>query len=330
MTDSGKNKPDLQVVGETESAAQCGAPEGSPETGWTTRDEWLNVGRRLGERMERDRWALGDWACHGERAHGDLAAAAIEIGVAYQTLRNLATVARKIDLSRRRDKLSWSHHAEIACLAPEIGDELLARAEAEGWPHSVMRDEARAASRLGQLEAENKEQLAEIARLRKKRDPDNTALVAREAVEQTLVRMKAESRVIKEATGRTSAMFECLGADEIAGNIHGNKRGALARDSARAFGSLSAQVRTARADAAPTIERIAKSGKTPTQASVDVLMDDIGEAMREVARRVEAAKLDPDQAKALSKAFDARMEAIGQAAVKDVHGALDRKLTGDR
>ena len=330
MTDSGHNKPDLHVVGDTGKAAQSAVPDVSLETRWTSRQEWIEDGIRLGERVERDRWALGDWVVHGsDLAYGDLTVVAAEIGVAVKTMSNLASVARKIEASCRRKALSWAHHAEVACLPVETGDQLLDRAEAGHWPRERMREEARAASRVGRLEAENREQLAEIARLRQKRDPDNLVQIARETVERTLVRMKAEGRVVKEATTRASAMFGCLGADEIAGNIHGNKRGTLARDSARAFGSLSAQVRTARADAAPTIERIAKSHKSPTQACVDVLMDDIGEALREVARRVDAAELDPDQAKALSKAFDVRMEAIGQTAVQDVHGALDRKLTGD-
>ena len=35
-------------------------------------------------------------------------------GYEYQTLINAQTVADKIDFTRRRVKLSWSHHAESA------------------------------------------------------------------------------------------------------------------------------------------------------------------------------------------------------------------------
>ena len=106
-------------------------------------------GPPFGQRSERDRWALGDWACHGERAYGDLVKAAALIGLSYGALRNLASVARKIELSRWRYLLSWSHHAAVAAVAavpPEIGDDLLDRAAGEGWSRDTMRKEARAAS----------------------------------------------------------------------------------------------------------------------------------------------------------------------------------------
>ena len=92
MTD----RPDLHPVGSASTAS----------SDWATREEWLEAGRRLSERSERDRWALGDWACHGERAYGDLVKAAALIGLSYGALRNLASVARKIELSRWRYLLS--------------------------------------------------------------------------------------------------------------------------------------------------------------------------------------------------------------------------------
>ena len=125
-------------------------PVAVAELALTVREAWLR----------QDRWALGDyggfaaflarrrfaclWAASEDRAYGDLVEAAAKIGVGYKTLHNLASVARKIDLSRRRDKLSWSHHAAVAALPVEIGDKLLARAEAEGWSRTRMREEARA------------------------------------------------------------------------------------------------------------------------------------------------------------------------------------------
>jgi len=100
----------------------------------TVRQAWLR----------QDRWALGDWAASEDRAYGDLVVAAAKIGIGRGTLYNLASVARKIDLSRRRDTLSWGHHEAVACLPVEIGDDLLARAEAGGWSRKRMRKEARA------------------------------------------------------------------------------------------------------------------------------------------------------------------------------------------
>ena len=77
-----------------------------PRPRGATREEWLAHGRRLGERVERDRWALGDWACHGEQAYGDLAEAAAKIRIGYGYLGNLKSVARKVEVSRRRETLS--------------------------------------------------------------------------------------------------------------------------------------------------------------------------------------------------------------------------------
>ena len=158
MTD----RPDQRVVDEADGrAAAIGL---GPEAGYGDgpgldlpdglgREEWLELGRRLGARQERDRWALGDWAAHGDRRYGDLTEAGAEIGLARKTLYHLAGVARKIELSRRRDNLSWDHHAAVAALSPTIADSLLDRAAAEGWSREVIREEARAASTEARLEA---------------------------------------------------------------------------------------------------------------------------------------------------------------------------------
>ena len=50
---------------------------------------------------------------------------------AYQSLRNYKWAASKIDLSRRRDKVSFAIHREIAALPREAQDAMLERAEAE-------------------------------------------------------------------------------------------------------------------------------------------------------------------------------------------------------
>jgi hypothetical protein len=40
---------------------------------------------------------------------------------------------RAFETSRRRELLSWSHHAEVAALDPEDQNHLLDLAESEGW-----------------------------------------------------------------------------------------------------------------------------------------------------------------------------------------------------
>jgi hypothetical protein len=46
-----------------------------------------------------------------------------------QTLMNMVYVASSVDPSRRREALSWSHHAEVAALPPEEQERWLARVE---------------------------------------------------------------------------------------------------------------------------------------------------------------------------------------------------------
>jgi hypothetical protein len=65
----------------------------------------------------------------------------------YQTLRNWAWVERHLPLSRRRDKLSWTHHAEVAALPPAQQSKYLARAEKEKWSAGKLRRELRSARR---------------------------------------------------------------------------------------------------------------------------------------------------------------------------------------
>ena len=327
MTDGSSQRLALRMAGETGDTEKPAETDG--HTAWESRGAWLEAGRQLGRRVERDRWALGDWAVHGDRAYGDLTAVAVEIGVAAKTLSNLASVARKIETSRRREVLSWSHHAEVASLPPEVGDGLLSCAEAEGWPHAVMREKARAASEVARLEAWTKRLAEEIAQLRRNRHADKAAQKARDAVKQTLVRMKAEGIVVRDAIRRTAALLNDMGRAELVTSIHGNSRRRLAREGADAFRTLSAEVRTARTETACAIGRIAGDGGAPVELVVAALMDDIEEALREIARHLDAAELTRAQAEAMETAFDARMDAIGKVVENDIHPALDRKLAGE-
>lgn len=57
---------------------------------------------------------------------GEKYAQAIDVtGYEYGTLQNFGWVAGRIETSRRRDVLSWSHHAEVAALEPSEQDCLI-------------------------------------------------------------------------------------------------------------------------------------------------------------------------------------------------------------
>jgi len=78
-------------------------------------------------------WWLGDWLNYGERAYGEKYSQALdETEFSYKTLRTDSWVAHRIEVSRRRDNLSWSHHREVAPLDLPDQDRLLDQAESGG------------------------------------------------------------------------------------------------------------------------------------------------------------------------------------------------------
>lgn len=108
-------------------------------------DAWAALGARMAPMTSACAWCLGDWLVFGERAYGQRYKTALEAtSLDYQTLRNYAWVARTFPLSRRRDRLSFQHHAEVAAL-PEPQQELwLMRAERSRWSRNELRRQLRA------------------------------------------------------------------------------------------------------------------------------------------------------------------------------------------
>jgi hypothetical protein len=105
-----------------------------------TFENWLGIGRRLSRITNASPWWLGDWLIYGRRAYGERYKAALDVtDLDYQTLRNYAWVARKFPVSRRRDRLSFQHHAEVASLPEPEQDLWLKRADAAQWSKSELR-----------------------------------------------------------------------------------------------------------------------------------------------------------------------------------------------
>jgi hypothetical protein len=112
--------------------------------------EWMEHGRRLGRLGRGIGWWIGDWLRFGNAAYGErYAPAARATGYDRQSLMNMVYVASSIEPSRRRENLSWSHHAEIAALEPADQDRWLERAERDRLSvrclREAMRNERRAA-----------------------------------------------------------------------------------------------------------------------------------------------------------------------------------------
>ena len=90
---------------------------------------------------------IGDLLVHGEKRWGEMYDEMLQrTGYEPRTLRTLKWVASSVDVSRRREGLSFAHHQEAAGLSPEQQDIVLAQALREGWTREMVRH---AANRLG-------------------------------------------------------------------------------------------------------------------------------------------------------------------------------------
>lgn len=96
---------------------------------------WADYAPVVGGMVRRSMWLLGDWLRVGEARWGEMYTQAVnDTGLDAGTLRNAKYVAGRIEPSRRRDELSFSHHQEVAPLPPARQDALLSEAAAEQLP----------------------------------------------------------------------------------------------------------------------------------------------------------------------------------------------------
>ncbi len=111
-------------------------------------EDWVMTGRKLGTISRGSQWWVADWMAYGSARWGEKYVMAAKVtGYDSQTLRNMVYVARSVDLSRRRDNLSWSHHAEVSALDPDEQEAWLDLASREGLSVSDLRIELRTARR---------------------------------------------------------------------------------------------------------------------------------------------------------------------------------------
>jgi hypothetical protein len=111
-------------------------------------ETWQALGVRIAGHANSTSWWLGDWVAFGERRyrHG-YRDAVVATGLDYQTLRNYGVVARRFELSRRRDNLSFQHHAEVCALTDAEQDRWLDLAAANRWSRQELRERTRAVRR---------------------------------------------------------------------------------------------------------------------------------------------------------------------------------------
>jgi hypothetical protein len=110
--------------------------------------EWSAVGRRFGEIGRCSQWWLGDWIHYGNAKFGERYARAVKLtGYDVQSLMNMVYVASRFEISRRRENLSWSHHATLAALDVDEQDYWLLRASVDKLSVADLRVELRGSHR---------------------------------------------------------------------------------------------------------------------------------------------------------------------------------------
>src|SRR5260221_2889841 len=116
--------------------SRCGlTPIGNP-----TFEECLSALKLIDKVESSKHWWIGDLLNHVEAKYGEKYEEAIkETGFDYQTLRNDRWVASSVELARRRDSLSFGHHAEVASYAPQEQAILLEKAETQGLSIAQLR-----------------------------------------------------------------------------------------------------------------------------------------------------------------------------------------------
>jgi hypothetical protein len=117
--------------------------------GWTPRadiglDEWSAFGRRFGEIGRCSQWWLGDWIHYGNTKFGERYSRAAKLtGYDVQSLMNMVYVASRFEIYRRRENLSWSHHATVASFDVPSQEYWLGRAVVDKLSVADLRVESR-------------------------------------------------------------------------------------------------------------------------------------------------------------------------------------------
>jgi hypothetical protein len=116
--------------------------------------DWQRAGSQIARVIDSFAWCLGDWLVYGQERYADRYQQAVAAaGLEYQTLRNYAWVARRFEFPRRREALSFQHHAEIAALPAQEQDRWMDQAEQNGWSRNQLRQAVRTGRRDATREA---------------------------------------------------------------------------------------------------------------------------------------------------------------------------------
>lgn len=179
-------------------------------------DHWERIGRQLQLMDMAIQWWIGDWLVYGQHKWREKYAQAVEAtGKAEQTLMNYAYVAKAISPSRRREKVDFSTHAEVAGLDEDDQEKILSKAAKEHSTRRQVRREADRARRAKMPKREAEELLlskqaraflddymAELA-LWPDKIPSGISQSEREAIEQMIYEHGNQALWMKNRTPTT-------------------------------------------------------------------------------------------------------------------------------
>lgn len=95
-----------------------------------SRDDWRDIGGRLGRMNGAMLWFVGDWLAYGERKWGEMYDEAEKLtGYAYGTLSTAARMSSRFQFRLRRRNLTYSHHTVVISLSDDEAVRLLEIAE---------------------------------------------------------------------------------------------------------------------------------------------------------------------------------------------------------
>lgn len=150
----GKMKAIIKPSHEIEYSGFRLTPSGVLPVGQPTYKQWEEVGKFISRCEQAVHFWIGDWLNYGEMTYEEFSQE-LDDRWNYKTLANDKYIASKIPFSRRREKLSYSHHAEVAPLEPREQEEWLDKAEKNEWTRERLRlelQEVRLDSKEGEID----------------------------------------------------------------------------------------------------------------------------------------------------------------------------------
>ena len=117
-----------------------------------TAEQWDAAGEALAHVDARLNWYTGDWvlSVREKWEQGTLEDICNRFGLNYSTVANCSSVCRAVEFSRRRENLSFGHHAEVANRTD--ADELLDWAESNKASVQQLRAEKRCRDHAKRME----------------------------------------------------------------------------------------------------------------------------------------------------------------------------------